>query len=112
MIENIHQRPILISKREGGIFSQKRSQGEHATGSPGLARHADKAAAASMHPEASGQTLKPGRTFRPKNSRGEQNQLVLRGVLDLSGAERESNRLLGGIKRLDRLQRLPLLHSR
>jgi hypothetical protein len=29
MIENIHQRPILISKREGGIFSRKRSQGEH-----------------------------------------------------------------------------------
>jgi hypothetical protein len=29
MTENIHQRPILISKREGGIFSQKRKQGEH-----------------------------------------------------------------------------------
>src|SRR5271166_1564451 len=29
MIESIHQRPILISRREGGIFSQKRSQGEH-----------------------------------------------------------------------------------
>src|SRR5208282_60169 len=29
MIENIHQRLILISKREGGIFSPKRKQGEH-----------------------------------------------------------------------------------
>src|SRR5208282_6317186 len=29
MIENIHQRPILISNREGGIFSQKRNQGEY-----------------------------------------------------------------------------------
>ncbi len=29
MIENIHQRPILISNREGGIFSRKRSQGEY-----------------------------------------------------------------------------------
>src|SRR5208282_5227557 len=28
MIENIHQPPILISKREGGIFSRKRNQGE------------------------------------------------------------------------------------
>ena len=28
MIENIHQRPVLISKREGGIFSQKRKPGE------------------------------------------------------------------------------------
>src|SRR5580658_1529026 len=29
MTENIHHRPILISKREGGIFSRKRSQDEH-----------------------------------------------------------------------------------
>jgi hypothetical protein len=29
MTENIHQRPILISKREGGIFWQKRNNGEH-----------------------------------------------------------------------------------
>src|SRR5208282_6506417 len=28
MTENIHQRPVLISKREGGIFSQKRKSGE------------------------------------------------------------------------------------
>jgi len=28
MIENIHHLHILISKREGGIFSQKRNQGE------------------------------------------------------------------------------------
>src|SRR5208282_160313 len=35
MIENIHQRPILISKREGGIFSLKRRQGEYFQG-PGF----------------------------------------------------------------------------
>jgi hypothetical protein len=29
MIENIHHRPVLISKREGGIFSQKRIQSEY-----------------------------------------------------------------------------------
>jgi hypothetical protein len=28
MTENIHHRPVLISKREGGIFSQKRSESE------------------------------------------------------------------------------------
>src|SRR5271170_5364175 len=39
MIENIHHRPILISKREGGIFSPKRSQSEHF--------------ASGLHPEAS-----------------------------------------------------------
>src|SRR5580658_6224724 len=35
MIENIHQRTILISKREGGMFPPKRSQGEHFPG-PGF----------------------------------------------------------------------------
>jgi hypothetical protein len=29
MTENTHQRPILIIKREGGIFLQKRKRGEH-----------------------------------------------------------------------------------
>jgi hypothetical protein len=29
MIENIHQRTVLISKREGGVFSRKRTRGEH-----------------------------------------------------------------------------------
>src|SRR5271155_3826016 len=29
MIENTHQRPVLISKREGGTFSQKRKPGKY-----------------------------------------------------------------------------------
>jgi hypothetical protein len=37
MTENTHQRPVLITKKEGGIFWRKRSQGEYFQGQ-GLSR--------------------------------------------------------------------------
>src|SRR5271154_624407 len=59
MTENTHQRRILISKREGGIFSPKRNQGERQKlplGSPSQSVHF-----------ANGNPAKPLKTSRRRN---------------------------------------------